>query len=181
MAVSAVCACGVVSMIELEPRPLTADDFAPFGEVVETDGRQPRDMNYGMALRWPDLARIETDAGGQVVIGRVRSKRYPLPFRLQVVERHPLGSQAFLPLDESPFLVVVAKAGPPPPPEDLSLFVTNGRQGVCYRPGVWHGLLLTAFAEMDFIVVDRVGPGDNCEEFRYSADTSPVIPAPPHI
>jgi ureidoglycolate lyase len=164
-------------MTELEPRPLTADGFVPFGDVIETAGREPRDMNYGMALRWPELARIETGADGQAVIGRVRSKRYPLPYRLQVVERHPLGSQAFLPLDETPFLVVVAEPGPPPPASALRLFVTSGHQGICYRPGVWHGLLLTPFAEMDFIVVDRAGPGDNCEEFRYSPEASPVVPA----
>ncbi len=164
-------------MTRLDPVPLTADAFAPFGDVIETEGHQPQDMNYGMALRWPDLARIETDAAGTVGIGRVQARKYELPFRLTAVERHPLGSQAFVPLDETPFLVVVAPPGAAPPPEALRLFVSNGLQGICYRPGVWHGLLLTPFAAMDFLVVDRVGPGDNCEEHRYSEADAPLISA----
>ncbi len=162
-------------MLNLQPRPLTARDFAPFGDVIETEGHTPQDMNYGMALRWPALARIETDDKGSACIGRVHARKYPLPWQLRIVERHPLGSQAFVPLDEMPFIVVVGAAGDTPQPQQLKAFVSNGRQGIHYRRGVWHGLLLTPFDEMDFLVVDRCGPGDNCEEHRYSEAEAPWI------
>ena len=153
-------------MKTLDLQPLTAAAFAPYGDVIETAGHEAQDMNRGMAVRWPDLARIDTDADGKVTIGRVRSRRYPQPWDLTLVERHPLGSQAFIPLETTPFVVVVAEAGDPPKPGALRGFVTDGIQGIHYRHGVWHAPLLTPFAAMDFIVVDRIGPGDNCEEYR---------------
>lgn len=163
-------------MRSLEAVPLTAEDFAPFGDVIDCRGHEPRDMNDGMALRWVDLAFPRTDAAGRVSIGRVYSRRYDLPFPLRLVERHPLGSQAFVPLDETPYLVVVAAAGPPPRPGDLRLFLARDRQGIQYRCGVWHAPLLTSFAAMEFVVVDRTGPGDNCEEHRFDASEAVFIP-----
>jgi ureidoglycolate lyase len=162
----------------LEPRPLTRADFAPFGDVIEAEGRDPEDMNHGMAERWPRLACIDAGTGGQACIGLVHARRYSLPHRLEIVERHPLGSQAFFPLHDRPFLVVVARAGEPPTAADLNCFITNGSQGVHYHTGVWHGLLLTALAEMDFLVVDRAGPGENCEEHRFAESDAPWIQLP---
>lgn len=162
----------------LEPRPLTRDSFAPFGDVIDTDGLESEDMNYGMADRWPRLACIETGSQGKACIGLVHARKYPLPYRLEIVERHPLGSQAFFPLDETPFLVVVARPGNPPSPGDLHCFISNGRQGVHYHVGVWHGLLLTAMGEMDFLAIDRAGPGDNCEEHHFETSDAPWIQLP---
>ena len=79
------------------------------------------------------------------------------------MERHPLGSQAFMPLDAQPFIVVVAPLGEQVAPGDLRAFITNGRQGVNYRRGVWHHSLIALNAPARFIVVDRGGPGDNCD------------------
>ncbi|MFX8813062.1 ureidoglycolate lyase, partial [Acinetobacter baumannii] len=86
------------------------------------------------------------------------------PIRLRVMERHPLGSQAFVPMCGDPFLVVVAPPGPAPAPADLRAFVTNGRQGVNYARGTWHHPLLALDRISDFLVVDRGGDGRNLDE-----------------
>lgn len=152
----------------LAVKPLTQDAFAAFGDVVECEGRASYFINNGMAERFHALARVET--GGEdsyPVISLVKSKQFELPRKVDHVEYHPLGSQAFLPLDETPFVVVVAKAGEAPAAADLQAFVTNGKQGINYHAGTWHHVLLTPYAPMDFICVDRAGQGNNCIDHYY--------------
>ncbi len=79
-------------------------------------------------------------------------------------ERHPLGSQSFVPLSGRPYLVAVAPAGEFVP-EAVRVFRAEGHQGVHYRKGIWHHFLLVLDEDSDFLVVDRAGPGDNCDEF----------------
>jgi ureidoglycolate lyase len=149
-------------------RPLTADAFAPFGQVIDTAGTAPRPMNAGMARRFHDLAEIEVvGEGARTVIGLVEAQPYPLPLHLTLVERHPLGAQAFVPLSDAPFLVVVCPDadGRPGPPQ---AFVTAPRQGVCYARGTWHGVLTPFGASQDFVVIDRGGPGVNLEEHVFA-------------
>lgn len=121
-------------------------------------------MNAGMARRFHDLAKIEiAGQDARVVIGVVEAKAYPVPLNLPLVERHPLGAQAFVPLTDAPFLVVVChdENGRPGRPQ---AFVTTAGQGVCYGMNVWHGVLTPFGAPQDFIVIDRNGPGVNLEE-----------------
>lgn len=101
------------------------------------------------------------------MIGLVEAQPYPLPLILTLVERHPLGAQAFLPLDPAPFLVVVCpdEDGRPGAPR---AFVTAPGQGVCYGAGIWHGVLTPFGAPQDFVVIDRGGPGANLEEFTFA-------------
>jgi ureidoglycolate lyase len=149
-------------------RPLTAEAFAPFGQVIDTAGTAPRPMNAGMARRFHDLAAIEVVGdGAHTVIGLVEAQPYPLPLRLTLVERHPLGAQAFVPLSAAPFLVVVCPDadGRPGRPQ---AFVTAPRQGVCYARGTWHGVLTPFGASQDFVVIDRGGPGANLEEHVFA-------------
>jgi ureidoglycolate lyase len=89
-----------------------------------------------------------------------------LPFKIRLLERHPLGSQAFYPLHKRPFPVVVALAGDNPGLTDLRVFLSNGRQGVNIHPGVWHHYQLSLEQDSDYIVIDRAGPGDNCDEYQ---------------
>jgi ureidoglycolate lyase len=148
-------------------QPLTREAFAPFGAVIDKAGASPRPMNAGMARRFHDLARIAVAGeGAQVVVGLVEAEPYPLPLTLSLVERHPLGAQAFLPLNEAPFLVVVCpdEGGRPGRPQ---AFVTAPGQGVSYAMNVWHGVLTPFGAPQDFAVVDRGGPGVNLEEFVF--------------
>ncbi len=145
---------------------LSSAEFSPFGDVVEFEGHDSFPINKGMADRYHALADVEL-AGEQAraIISLVDSRKFDLPRRVDHLEYHPLGSQAFLPLDSSPFIVVVCPAGNQPELDKLQAFVTNGRQGINYRLGTWHHVLLTPYAAMRFICVDRTGPGDNCIDF----------------
>lgn len=155
-------------MNKLTVKPLTRADFAPFGDVVESEGRDSYLINNGMAERFHALAGVEaTGEKASAIISLVKSKKFDLPRKVDHVEYHPFGSQAFLPLDQTPFIVVVAKAGEVPAPEALHAFITNGKQGINYHAGTWHHVLLTPYAAMDFICVDRAGEGNNCIDFHF--------------
>jgi ureidoglycolate lyase len=146
----------------LTPEPLTAEAFAPFGSVIQaSDEAVKLDINQGHAIRYDRLAEIDVgDGAGAISLFRAR----PLgKLVLRGFERHPLGSQTFVPLSGRPYLVAVAPAGAFDP-ANVRLFRAEPHQGVHYRKGVWHHFLLVLEAESDFLVVDRAGPGDNCEE-----------------
>ena len=142
--------------------PLTAERFAPYGEVIEAGGAVNA-MNDARFDRFDELCELDTD--GQTAVGIVRCRAATrLPYRVDVVERHPLGTQAFVPLDGQRFVVAVAEPGGPP--DRLAAFVTNGRQGVNYRRGTWHMPLIALGAGQRFLVIDR-RPGErNCDTHR---------------
>ncbi len=151
-------------MRELTPEPLTAHAFAPFGSVIEaSDAAVKLDINQGHAVRYDRLADVDvTDEGGTGAISLFRAQPLGEPV-LKTFERHPLGSQSFVPLGGRPYLVAVAPAGDFDPAK-IRLFRAEGHQGVHYRKGTWHHFLLVLDADGDFLVIDRAGPGDNCEE-----------------
>jgi ureidoglycolate lyase len=160
----------------LSPTALTRAAFAPFGDVIELAGAERFAINGGTTTRFHDLAHIDTAAeGGRPLLSLFRAQPTPRPFRVRLMERHPLGSQAFVPLLPRPFLVLVAPPGPPPDPSSLVLFLTGGFQGVNYARGVWHHPLLALDAESDFLVVDRGGPGQNCDEHHYPDDIEVIV------
>ncbi len=160
-----------MSVEKLTVISLTQEAFAPYGDVVESEGRDSYFINNGMAERFHALARVETKGDqAHTVISLVKSKKFELPRRVDHVEHHPLGSQAFLPLDQTPFVVVVAKAGEAPTPDQLQAFVTNGKQGINYYAGTWHHVLLTPYTAMDFICVDWAGEGNNCIDHFFDED-----------
>jgi ureidoglycolate lyase len=155
-------------MRELTPEPLTAEAFAPFGSVIEaSDEAVKLDINQGHAIRFDRLAEADVAEGGGIpAISLFRAK--PLDeLVLKTFERHPLGSQTFVPLGGRPYLVAVAPAGDFDPAK-IRLFHAEPHQGVHYRKGVWHHFLLV-LDESDFLVIDRAGPGDNCEEIALAA------------
>jgi ureidoglycolate lyase len=150
-------------MRKLAPEPLTAEAFAPFGKVIEaSEAAAKLDINQGHAVRYDSLAEIDAgDEGGTAVVSLFRAK--PLSeLVLKTFERHPLGSQTFMPLGGRPYLVAVAAAGDFDPTQ-IRLFRAEGDQGVHYHKGTWHHFLLV-LEDSDFLVVDRAGSGDNCEE-----------------
>ena len=147
--------------------PLTREAFAPFGQVIETEGAQHYPINNGMTERYHDLAKVElAGTDPRPLISIFRGQPYTLPLELRLVERHPLGSQAFYPLSDRPFLVVVAPddAGTPGMPR---AFLTAPGQGVNIAINTWHGVLTPLGAVSDFIVIDRGGDGSNLEEHSF--------------
>ncbi len=152
---------------ELPVRPLTAAEFAPFGEVIETGGAEHFTINQGTTERYHDLAKVDVGEGGGVpLISIFRSRPRPVPIIIELMERHPLGSQAFVPLSPRPFLAVVARHGEAIAAGDLRAFITNGRQGVSYNRNVWHHPVLALGEISDFLVIDRGGSGENLQEFN---------------
>ena len=147
--------------------PLSRKAFAPFGQVIETEGAGHFTINQGTTERFHDLANIELGGtNARPLISIFHGTVFTLPYRLHLVERHPLGSQAFMPLSPQPFLVTVApgEAGRPGTPR---AFLTAPGQGINISRNVWHGTLTPLAAPAEFLVVDRGGDGDNLEEHLF--------------
>lgn len=162
-------------MIILKPGPLTREGFALYGDVIETLGAEHFPINEGTTERFHDLAAVDiAEGGGRPLINIFRGQPRDLPLAIRLMERHPLGSQAFIPTGPHLWLVVVAPAGEPPKPSDLRAFIAGAGQGVNYHRGVWHHPLIALEAVSDFVVVDRGGEGDNCDE-HYFAEGEEIL------
>lgn len=149
--------------ITLVPEPLTRERFAPFGDVIEASQDHPNAMNEARFERFNDLCDVDL-GGGDVSISVARCRAATsLPLRIDMVERHPHGSQAFVPLRPCRMVVVVAPPGESVGAADLCAFVTNGRQGINYHRGTWHMPLIAFEAGQEFLIVDRGGSEPNCE------------------
>jgi ureidoglycolate lyase len=151
-------------MKTLQMEHLTREAFAPFGDVIELDGARHFPINGGTTERYHDLAQVDViGQGGRPLINLFRAQPRALPVEINMMERHPLGSQAFLPLSDVSYLIVVAPAGEFDPVR-MRAFWTDGWQGVNYAKGVWHHPLLALERVSDFVVVDRGGEQPNCDE-----------------
>lgn len=162
--------------MKIKPVPLTSASFAPYGDVIEPEAaRETRTINDGHTLRFHDLATLSLGAGGGIPLLNIfRSTPLKLPLSLSIMERHPLSSQAFIPLSDNPYLVIVA------PPGELDesriqVFKASPKQGVNYHPGTWHHYSLALEGVSDFLVVDRGSPEadpnneeENCDEVTLS-------------
>ncbi|WP_341368592.1 ureidoglycolate lyase [Yoonia sp. BS5-3] len=149
--------------------PLTAAAFAPFGDVLNCDGDPDKMINAGLCGRFHDRAQV--DAGdGRVGISLFRSELRELPYQLDLVERHPEGSQAFIPMSLDPFLVVVAD-------DDLrpQAFITAPGEGINFHRNVWHGVLTPLSGPGLFAVIDRIGDGPNLEEHVFATPYRVVV------
>jgi ureidoglycolate lyase len=158
-------------VIELVSEPLTKPAFAPFGDVIEIEGAPSFPINQGFAERFNDLANIDVgDEGGTTNFSIVVANPRPLPITLQVMERHPLGSQIFYPLQERDWLVAVC--GDPKDVASYRIFRASGRQGINYKKGSWHHPLLVLDPQSRFLVADRKGQGKNLDEIWLGDDKS---------
>ena len=150
--------------LSLTPQPLTAQAFAAFGDVIEARSDTVISINQGTSQRFHDLARVDVASGeGHPLVNIFRASPYPEPLTLSMMEKHPLGSQLFMPLQEHAYLVAVAQASDQVSAGDIAVFSASGNQGVNFRPGTWHHPLLV-LVQQDFLVVDRGGKGDNLVE-----------------
>lgn len=146
----------------IEIRPITAADFAPFGDLIDTAGPADKIINQGLCGRYHDRAGLEfTD--GRAGISLFQAEPRSLPLKLEMMERHPDGSQAFIPMSEHGFLVIVAGDAGDCPGRPLA-FETEPGQVVNFHRGTWHGVLTPLSAPGLFAVVDRIGPGANLQE-----------------
>ncbi len=161
--------------MQLKARPLTAQAFAPFGDVIALGHGQRMSINEGTTERFHNLADVDVGADeGYPLINIFRGQPRPRPIVIRMMERHPLGSQAFVPMSGQNYLIVVAAPGGNFSPDDLQAFQVDGGIGVNYRKGTWHHPLLTLEADSDFLVIDRGGDGDNLDEFWFP-DEWPAI------
>lgn len=149
----------------IRTEPLTARAFAPFGDVLEARGAPDRIINQDMCGRHHDRASLDFGTG-RAGISLFDARPRALPYRLELVERHPEGSQAFVPMSAAPFLVIAApdEGGAPGRPR---AFVTDGAQGINFHRGTWHGVLTPLAAPGLFAVIDRIGEGANLEEYPF--------------
>ncbi|QBF33730.1 ureidoglycolate lyase [Thalassococcus sp. S3] len=141
-------------------QPLTAEAFAPFGDVLDVTGTPDKMINAGLCGRYHDRAHLDFGVEGRAGISLFDAEPRRLPYDLDLLERHPEGSQAFLPMMEHPFLVCVAEAADARP----LAFLTATGQGINFHRGTWHGVLTPLAAPGRFAVIDRIGPGANLEE-----------------
>jgi ureidoglycolate lyase len=149
----------------LKLKPLTREAFAPYGDVVQLDGSKHFTINQGMTERFHNLANIDVESeGGKAIVSIFQGQSYDLPIEIKMMERHPLGSQLFYPLNERPYLVVVGQGEDKIDPSTIEAFWARADQGVNYARNVWHHPLLALEETSNFMIVDRDGPGNNLEE-----------------
>ena len=148
--------------------PLTRAAFAPFGDVIDADGAKHVTINQGFAQRCDGQAKIDVaDEGGAVNVSLFTAQPRSAPIDIALMERHPLGSQLFAPMQARPWLVVVC--GDPRDASTYRAFRATGRQGVNYARNVWHHPLLVLDTDSLFLVVDRAGPANNLDEYELDA------------
>ena len=153
-----------MSRSEIVAQPLTAAAFAPFGDVLDCAGDPDRLINAGFCERYHDRARLDF-GDGRAGVSLFRARPRTLPYTFDLLERHPEGSQTFVPMSEHPFLVIVAPDANGQPGVPLA-FVTRPGQAISLQRGTWHGVLTPLHSPGLFAVIDRIGDGPNLEEVR---------------
>ncbi len=152
--------------IEISSKPLSASAFAPFGDILDVDGEPDKIINQGKCGRYHDKAALDFGPQGRAGASVFKSEVRTLPYTIDMMERHPEGTQAFIPMSMNPFLIVVAgdEGGKPGVPE---AFVSAPGQGINFHRNVWHGVLTPLHEPGLFTVVDRIGNTPNLEEFWF--------------
>ena len=147
--------------IIINPKPITKENFAKYGDVITTKDIKPLEINDGYAKRFDGIANLDTSIdGGETTICIFSALKRSFPMKIDMMEKHPLGSQAFIPMQETTFLVLVAPKGGKPNIDEIESFIVPPHIGVNYDPGIWHFPLIST-KDMNFLVVDRKGSGDN--------------------
>ncbi len=143
------------------PKKITKQNFSSYGDIISTEGITPIDINAGYAKRYDNLANINTSKeNGESIVSIFSAIKRTFPMKIDMMEKHPLGSQAFIPMKETIFLVFVAPSGDKPDLDKLESFIIPKGIGINYNPGIWHFPLIST-EDMTFLVVDRKGSGNN--------------------
>ena len=147
--------------IIINPKPITKENFSKFGDMITTANIKPIEINEGYAKRFDGIANLNTSKdNGETTICIFSALKRSFPMKIDMMEKHPLGSQAFIPMKQTTFLVLVAPEGNKPDLSKIEAFIVPPQIGVNYNPGTWHFPLI-ATEDMNFLVVDRKGSGDN--------------------
>ena len=145
----------------IKPIPITKNNFSQFGDMISTNEIKPIEINNGYAKRYDGIANLNTSKdNGETTISIFSALKRNFPMKIDMMEKHPLGSQAFIPMKETTFLAFVAPNGDKPDLNKIEAFIIPPGIGVNYKPGTWHFPLIST-EDMNFLVVDRKGPGDN--------------------
>jgi len=147
--------------IIINPKPITKENFSKFGDMITTNDIKPLEINNGYAKRFDGIANVDTSKdNGETIISIFSALKRSFPMKIYMMEKHPLGSQAFVPMKETTFLVFVAPKGNKPDLNKIEAFIVPPGIGVNYNPGTWHFPLIST-ENMNFLVIDRKGSGDN--------------------
>ena len=147
--------------ITIKPKPISKENFSKFGDMITTDNLKPIEINNGYAKRFDGIANLNTTTdNGETTISIFSALKRNFPMKIDMMEKHPLGSQAFIPMKETTFLAFVAPNGEKPDLNKIESFIIPPGIGINYNPGTWHFPLIST-EDMNFLVVDRKGSGDN--------------------
>ena len=147
--------------ITIRPVKITRKNFSKFGELINTKNKKPISINNGYAKRFHDLGKINTSSKkGNPIISIFSAKKRIFPMKIDMMEKHPLGSQAFIPMEKTTFIVFVAPKGKKPNVNKIKSFIIPKQTGINYKPGIWHFPLISN-KNMNFLVIDRKGRGNN--------------------
>ena len=145
----------------IKPIKITKENFSDFGDVISSENIKPIDINAGYAKRFDDLTNINTlKDDGKNIVSIFSALKRSFPMKIDMMEKHPLGSQAFMPMKETTFLAFVAPPGDLPEISKIKSFIISPRKGINYKPGIWHFPLIST-EDTNFLVIDRKGSGEN--------------------
>ena len=145
----------------IKPVSISNDNFKQFGDLISSNNIKPIDINAGYAKRFDDLANVNTSKNdGKTIISIFSALKRKFPMQIDMMEKHPLGSQAFIPMKETTFLCFVAPAAEIPDIKKIQSFIIPPKMGINYKPGIWHFPLIST-EDTNFLVVDRKGNGEN--------------------
>ena len=154
----------------IKPIKITKENFSDFGDLISSENIKPIDINAGYAKRYDDLANINTQKDeGKTIISIFSALKRNFPMKIDMMEKHPLGSQAFMPMIETTFLAFVAPPGDLPEINKIKSFIVPPKKGINYKPGVWHFPLIST-EDTSFLVIDRKGNGDNLIIHNFDKD-----------
>ena len=145
----------------IKPTGITRENFAAYGDLISSDSIKPININAGYAKRFDNLAKINTSKDkGETIVSIFSALKRSFPMKIDMMEKHPLGSQAFVPMKETIFLSFVAPPGNAPEINKIQSFIIPPKMGINYKPGIWHFPLIST-EDTNFLVVDRKGDGEN--------------------
>jgi len=145
----------------VKPIKISRSNFSAYGDLISSDNINPMDINAGYAKRFDNLANVDTSSeGGKTIVSIFSALKRTFPMKIDMMEKHPLGSQSFIPMKETTFLSFVAPAGESPEISKIQSFIIPPKTGINYKPGIWHFPLIST-EDTNFLVIDRKGSGEN--------------------